>query len=274
MYNVPICVNFYIDIKKKKAIKIGKKIINILNENFSGNSESIYKINTTNKQNISYDQSYIEKFITNENKTELSKQIYSYINTNSNTNIKFNLIKTKIKKTKISKFESNVENLNNKYIHINIINDIKFNGLTYMPWFFQNNQITPQIFISYYIFKKNKIKTIIHEMGHLFGLFHTFDNIDNCHQIYKLYMGDDFYNGEYLKSNDRIYYDIPSQTTCMYLNPFDLNYFQLNDKNEVTNFCNYMCYNEDCVLTHFTQCQINIMIYFIEKYFKDVIFKM
>ncbi len=255
----PIFINYLVKTKEKTINKINNEIINTLNDGFSGNSYSKYKI-TQNNDGIIYNQEYIKKFIFNKNvdKDLLAGQIYNLINKFNDTGIRFKFVGFKEYSDNYSD-----ENINQNYININIIESKRLLGYSIMPWNANNKFI---INLNKKSISKNK-KAIVHEMGHLFGLFHTFDNIDIVDNTYKKYMEDKFYLNEYKKIDNRIYWDIPYHNNPTYSNPFNNNFFLLNKTNELIDFCNFMNYGEEEVLINFSESQIKIMLYFIKKYF-------
>ena len=102
-------------------------------------------------------------------------------------------------------------------------------------------------------------------MGHLFGLFHTFENINKTNEEYKKYLQEQY---ELLFNEPKlsIYYDVPYQIIKTELNPFNTGYFPLNKNNEYINICNFMNYGEDDILTNFSIFQSKIMHIVINKY--------
>ena len=261
MIIIPIIINFFIIIKKNKINKINNIIINTLNDGFSGNSYSKYKLNTCE---INYTIPHIFKFISNCNidTNLLAIDVYNLINTNYDTTIRFKYISYNIFD---KKHIENVKNMDNKFVYINIIKSSNFLGYSFYPWYANENNFSFQIFINKQSLKTNK-KSIVHEMGHLFGLFHTFEKNINVDYFYKKYMDDVFFVN-YNKKINQNYHDIPYHNFPTYDNPFNTNLFPINKNNELIHFCNFMNYGEDDILIQFSKLQIEIMLYFLNKYF-------
>jgi hypothetical protein len=272
---IPIFINYFTNIKIKYLLKYSKKILKILNEGFSGKSFSKYK----KKYDVNkiYGEKYIKNIINNSFKNnnsidivnESSKLIYDLINIEIDTKIKFFLVDCKYNNINndilVYDFLTN-DFVNNNCININIIETKKFHGSTNYAWDFISNKITPQIYLNYKTINNNYSKTIIHEMGHLFGLVHTFNNVDNSKKLYKKQFENNYYNILNDDCINRIYYDIPQHHVKTELNPFNTGVFPINNNNEIINFCNFMNYGEDDVLVNFSLCQIKIMRLVLNKY--------
>ncbi len=135
----------------------------------------------------------------------------------------------------------------------------------------------------------NQCKTLIHETGHIFGLKHIFYNDKESSEVYKILLGKIIYEREFIndikkdkknkiylddiakifnditKNNEnpnQLYTDIPYQKKPTMINPIKKNDYQIIN-NKVCNFCCFMDYSPDSVLTHFTESQKRIMHYFI-----------
>lgn len=61
----------------------------------------------------------------------------------------------------------------------------------------------------------------------------------------------------------QLYIDIPYQEFPTVIDPIDKHDFQINQNDEIINFACFMDYSPDSVLTHFTESQKRIMLYFI-----------
>jgi len=190
----------------------------------------------------------------------------------------------------------------NKYnLNINIIKfKCDTLGVSVFPWmkyllnipnimmiFLDYRTIHPDISNSNY----NQCRTLIHEAGHIFGLKHIFYNNKESLDVYKILLGKIIYEREFLKNinNDRdsknkihlndiktvlikitkdkvdnkqLYNDIPYQKNPTTNNPIETNEYQIINNN-ICNFCCFMDYSPDEILTHFTESQKRIMHYFI-----------
>lgn len=156
--------------------------------------------------------------------------------------------------------------------------------------------------------KFNKCKTLVHEAGHVFGLRHTFAcTHDNLH-IYSILLGKTIFRQEFINklnknnieeyrkycptshnddlisktdikyltklftaSPNKLYHDVPYQTAPTNGNPIESGNYPFCN-NIPVNFCCFMDYSQDDVLTHFTVSQARIMHYMI-KIFKPYLIK-
>jgi hypothetical protein len=188
----------------------------------------------------------------------------------------------------------------NKYnLNINIIKFLcKTLGVSTFPWmkYLLNIPSTMMIFIDYQTIHPdisnnsfNECKTLIHETGHIFGLKHIFYNDKESLDVYKILLGKIIYEKEFLNNinkesnnilhlsdikrilfkitgnrsnNLQLYNDIPYQKKPTINNPIETNEYQIINNN-LCNFCCFMDYSPDAVLTHFTESQKRIMYYFI-----------
>jgi len=315
-------------------IKYAKYIIDVLNDGFSGKIKSKYKNNnnriiTEDTKNIIYDVKYFKSILddtyTDVEKEEYANTIYNYINNENDTRIRFYLdsieyfdknFEVEFKDSSTSLLISNfykkgfyINKLNKKNLIINII---KFTcmtlGVSLFPWM---NYITNDIpnlmmvFIDYRTIHKdisnitnkpyNECKTVIHEVGHVFGLRHIFNNNDDNYKIYSILFGKIIFENEFLKKinennyknskeqlnifaideddinfvkskiitdDKQIYFDIPHQINPTCYNPIETKKIPMHD-NQIVNFCCFMDYSPDEVLTHFTKSQQLIMHYII-----------
>ena len=75
---------------------------------------------------------------------------------------------------------------NDKQITIMVCNSMSYLGWAYLPWYWTEENPMYSVFIHTKslpgsdLFFYNQGKTIIHEIGHFFGLHHTFPNIEAC----------------------------------------------------------------------------------------------
>lgn len=217
---IPVSINIFVNSKKIKIdfIKYCKYMVDCLNDGFSGNAYSPYK-NINNDQNFKYGIQYIKNTLDKSkdpNSQSNAHIIYNYINNKTDTKIRFYLHSVIFHDSFI---EENYENsdtetffsLINKHgfklldcssKHLNI-NVIKFTcstlGLSVFPWMkYLSNKITGhmQVFIDWTIIhpdisNKNFIgcKTLIHEVGHVFGLRHSFSCTSNSLKAYSTILG-------------------------------------------------------------------------------------
>ena len=217
---VPVTINICINSKKYKIdfIKYSKYIIDTLNDGFSGKIYSPYK-NVENDANFKYNADYIKNILELDKKTNCEKNaniIYNFINKKTDTNIRFFLhsivyhdifIEESYEKKDTELF---IESINKKgfkilekhYKHLNI-NIIKFNcstlGVSIFPWMkYISNKISGcmQVFLDFCTIhpdiannKFNNCKTLIHEVGHIFGLRHTFSCNKETLQVYSILLG-------------------------------------------------------------------------------------
>jgi hypothetical protein len=280
---IPVTINICLSISKYNFdfIKYSKYIIDTLNDGFSGNINCKYK---SSEYSIEYFSNLLSSEIN-------GKIIYDYINCNFDTRIRFYL-------QSIEYFNKNFEytftNSNNINDLINsfynngftiknenkqnlLINIMKFNcstlGISNFPWsdYISNNQpmmvfidyntIHPEISNTKYT-KYNKSRTIIHEVGHILGLKHIFSNTMDSLQSYKIILGKQFFNEifnftpEY--DTNYLYPDIICEKKPNIIDPILKNNFKFINYIPV-NFCCFMDYSPDDVLTHFTKSQILIM---------------
>jgi hypothetical protein len=286
---IPVSINICLTMKKYNInfIKYCNYIINILNDGFSGNINSKYKDSKYNKE-------YFKSKLSNKFKDKAdsyAEYIYNYINNNTDTKIRFYLdsIEYFDKDFEVSFKDNNTENLINNFISsgfsirdkhkLNLnINIMKFNcstlGVSTFPWmkYLLNIPKTMMIFIDYRTIHPeisnnnfNECRTLIHEVGHIFGLRHTFclsDEDENL-LIYKILLGRIIYNKEFNKKESLIQEHQKNPTIN---NPIEMNDYKICNDIPV-NFACFMDYSPDSVLTHFTELQKRIMHYFIKIYY-------
>jgi hypothetical protein len=217
---VPVTINICINSIKYKIdfIKYSKYIIDILNDGFSGKLYSPYK-NIHKDTNFKYNQEYIKKILEKQkdiNSNKNSQIIYNYINAKIDTKIRFYLhsivyhdifIEEKFVNNDTEKFLDTVRKLgfrilssHRKNLNINII---KFNcstlGISIFPWMkYVSNNISScmQVFLDFCTIHPdiannnfNNCRTVIHEVGHIFGLRHSFScNIETV-KVYSILLG-------------------------------------------------------------------------------------
>jgi hypothetical protein len=312
---VPVTINICLSKDKFKIdfIKYSKYIIDTLNDGFSGNISCKYKNDKYTKEY--FKNKLIEKY--NKKAENYGNSIYNYINMKVDTRIRFYLdsIEYYNKNFEIEFKNNDTEKLINYFFKcgFKIRNENKYNlniniikflcptlGVSTFPWmkyllkipnimmvFLDYTTIHPDIANNNF----NQCKTLIHEVGHIFGLKHTFYNNKENLDVYKILLGKIIYEREFLKninddrennnkvylndikkifikitenktSNLQLYTDIPHQKKPTICNPIETNEYQIINNN-ICNFCCFMDYSPDIVLTHFTESQKRIMFYFI-----------
>jgi hypothetical protein len=217
---VPVTINVCVNSKKYKIdfIKYSKHMVDILNNGFSGKSHSPYK-NTHSDDNFMFNVEYIKNILETNKNTNCEKNaniIYDFINKKIDTNIRFFLHSIVFHDTFIEEsyekkdIETFLESINKKgfkilekhYKHLNI-NIIKFNcstlGVSTFPWMkYVSNKISGcmQVFLDFCTIHPdiatnqfNNCKTLIHEVGHIFGLRHTFSCNKETLQVYSILLG-------------------------------------------------------------------------------------
>ncbi len=282
---IPVTINICLKIKDFDFdfIKYSKHIIDTLNEGFSGNSYSKYK-------SEKYNLKYFKKLITDKTQASI---IFNYINCSNDSKIRFFLNSIDFHdKTFSYDYSSNpdfnlfINNFYSKKFIIKNISDLNINiinfkcnsiGISTFPWtnfiYNSNNSNQPNnsdmmIFIDYKTIhpdisssKYNNSKTVIHEVGHILGLKHIFDTKESSLQSYKILLGKNIFDKIFVynyKSPNQLYPDVPYQKKPTIHNPIESNKFYSFD-NIPVNFCCFMDYSPDELLTHFTNSQILIM---------------
>lgn len=257
-------------------------MIQVLNDGFSGNIKSKYK-------------NYSEKYFINILGEPNGKIVYQYINYRYDTKIRFYLksiiyhdknfeydfCKNKtdtdemIKDYYLEGFKIKDEHKHD--LHINIM---KFTcdtlGVSTFPWikhvtnkdeypmlvFIDYKTINPEISTN----KFNECRTLIHEVGHIFGLKHIFGNKKESIEGYKIILGKKYFEKIFgiideineKTDNIRLYPDTPIQKYPTIKNPIEKNNFNI-EKGIPVNFACFMDYSPDAVLTHFTKSQALVM---------------
>jgi len=358
MIIIPVTINIYLDSNKLKInfIKYAKYLIDILNDGFSGNIKSIYKdtntnANTNSNTNTIYNKEYIANILEKNkisNREHNANIIYNYINNQTDTNIRFYLhsiifndlfLEEEFEDNSTDKFMLKLEqkgfrlkDFHKKNLNINIMFfKCQTLGVSIFPWMkyiYNNIPGYMQVFLDYSTLHPelgnnnfNQSRTLIHEVGHVLGLRHTFNCTAESLQVYSIILGSIIAKKEILdkinndnteiinqnssspksiqtntntntntdiiikeedvsyikkkishsKNNVQLYPDIPVQKEATIYNPFEKEKFPFYN-NIPSNFCCFMDYSPDAVLTHFTYSQSRIMHYMI-RLFKGYLIK-
>jgi hypothetical protein len=338
---VPVTINICVNTLKYKIdfIKYCKYMIDILNDGFSGNIESPYK-NSKNETNFKYGKTFIKEILENNNISNIDTNadiIYNYVNTKNDTGIRFYLnsivyhdiyIEEKFEGETTENFIEKVSKkgfkiMDKHYKHLNI-NIIRFNcstlGISTFPWITHvSKKISScmQVFIDFCTLHPNiannnynRCRTLIHEVGHIFGLRHSFSHNTETLKVYEILLGTILNDANLLGNinstnkenfskssgsniiikpinnadilhvkkklnhkhiNVQLYPDIPIQKKPTNYDPFYEKKFPFFD-NIPNNFACFMDFGPDVILTHFTKSQIKIMHYMI-RMFKPYLIK-
>ncbi len=273
---IHICVN-----KKETSIdmiKYCKHIVETLNSGFSGQIKNKYK-------SEKYSIEYFSKISGSEKK---GKIIYDYINYRFDTKIRFYLesieYHNNIFQTDFTNSDTEIliENffkegfvIREDYklkLNIIIINfTCKTLGVSTFPWinYITKNIYPMMVFLDYKCVhpdlsntKYNNCRTLIHEVGHIFGLRHSFSNSIETLLTYKILLGEKIFDKIFISNtpneNFQLYPDIIGQKKPTIKNPIERNKLIISDEIPV-NFACFMDYSPDDVLTHFTKSQILVM---------------
>jgi hypothetical protein len=286
---IPITINICLTNSKYSVdfIKYSKYIVDVLNEGYSGNIKNKYKSPEYSEEFFSIISNNIEhgKIIHNYINYKFDSKIRFYLDSivyyNKNFEIEFTDVDTELLIDNFYKQGFNIKNEHKLNLNINIV---KFTcmtlGVSTFPWnqIILNKTDYPMfVFIDYKTIhpdlstcKFNNSRTIIHEVGHIFGLKHIFKNNSNALDCYKIMLGNSFYNDIFTNPNYKentilsesnifqLYPDVIGQHEPTIKNPIEKKQFILNN-NIPINFACFMDYSPDEVLTHFTLSQCKIM---------------
>ena len=222
--NMLIDVKFFVfhDGNKGKIseYRIGNQV-NVLNEAFGGKQHSL-GVNSKIKFRLKEIQ-YIE-----------NKKFYSSCGYSESEIIK--------------KYSGNTK----KYISVYVCND-DYLGYAYYPWHGEEGDIDQVVFLNGIALTGSNLKlydiglTLVHELGHFFGLPHTFNDNRKCSSS-----GDDGFT------------DTPIEKTPNY--GCNLNRDTCPNHSGKDPIWNYMDYTEDKCMNRFTKQQVNSIIYNIDYY--------
>lgn len=257
MIIIPVTINICLTNSKYSIdfIKYSKHIINVLNEGFSGKIRSKYK-------SPEYSEMFFSIIANNNHKH--GKIIYEYINYKFDSNIRFKLdsivYHNKNFETQFTNADTEllIENFfkqgfiigndHKNNLHINII---KFNcstlGVSTFPWSSiihnpKNFNNYMQVFVDYKTIHPdlsssnfNNSRTIIHEVGHIFGLRHIFNGNKESLDTYKILLGEKFFNDifDICKYNQSKY--INKELTLLETKIYSDNLNNLQENNNLNN---------------------------------------
>lgn len=206
-----------------------------------------------------------------------SKLYHDYVNRAGSVNVQFNHVQT-IYKPLQNISSDNLNTLDQilkingspaidptKYLNIWIANlDSGILGYAQFPWELKDKPLTDGVVVSRYAFGKNPSysnynlnKTIVHEIGHWMGLYHTFQYTFNDQQgIFDNNNDNIISNGE--KTGDLIN-DTPLQNSPTYGNPYKNKaswpLTQYGGQTYYHMYMNYMDYTDDRNMFMFTKEQ-------------------
>ena len=242
---IPVTINICLDSKDIKInfIKYSQQIIDILNDGFSGNIYCKYK-NNNNDHNFIYNKEYIKSILDKQNIKDSEKYaetIYNNINNRTDTNIKFYLhsivfhdvfLEMSFDNNDTEEFMKNIaergfklRDFHKKNLNINIMSfRCSTLGISIFPWMKYLSENIPgymQVFLDYStihpdigINKFNQCRTLIHEVGHVLGLRHTFNCTEDSLTVYSIILGKIIAEKEILnKINYTNYVDIINSAT-------------------------------------------------------------
>ena len=166
-------------------------------------------------------------------------------------------------------------------LNLYIMNGSSLLGLAMFPWMDQINHLNAVLINSCtFGYKRDKLystynlnKTMTHEIGHWLGLLHTFQSTPNPYsndeyQIHKAEIDYQHNHNDVREFTGDCVSDTPVQLQPTYGNPIDnlSNYNSLISDNECCMFTNFMDYADDICLFCFTKDQLLKMRLFIYGY--------
>lgn len=236
----------------------------------------------------------INKYLEIDRRIATYDNIYkNYVSLAGNTNIQFNHVQTVYHPVQnistdnldtidqIVKINGSPAIQTNKYLNVWIVNMTNgILGYAQFPWELQSKPLTDGVVVNRYAFGRtpayssyNLNKTIIHEIGHWLGLYHTFQyTFNNQEGIF------DNNNDNIISVSERtgdLVSDTPLQNTPTYGNPYTNNRTWpstvYNGTRYYHMYLNYMDYTDDVNMFMFTKEQSDKIRLMINHYRPDIL---